>query len=234
MHESLTIPVDHPHVEAVSGSFTAPADSCSTPRASAILLANGAGLNHTSPFMTRVAEGLAARGFPVLRFDYPYQERAVREGRRRPPDATPRLEAAHERAATLLAQRLPDHRLILAGKSMGARMSSHLAAKDFPCRALCYFGYPLHPARRPEKLRAEHFAAIVQPTLFLQGTRDDLCDLELLRRELGRYGGRVTLEVVDDADHSFHVRKRSGRTDDEVLEGLLDRVAAWEAEVFPS
>ena len=231
MHQPLTLPIDHPRIDEVSALWTPPVG---VPRESAILLANGAGFHMESPWMAAVAEGLAARGFPVLRFNYPYQERGVREGKRLPPDPAPRLEATHERAARMLSERTPEERLILAGKSLGARMSSHLAAKDFPCHALCFFGYPLHPPKKPEKLRSEHFAAIVQPTLFLQGTRDDLCDLDLLRHELRRYGGRATLEVVEDADHSFHVRKRSGRTDEEVREALLDRVVSWEAETFPT
>jgi predicted alpha/beta-hydrolase family hydrolase len=187
-----------------------------------------------SAFLESVAHGLVARGFPVLRFQYAYRERAEREGKNKPPDATPLLERAHAAAFAELERRAPAKRLLLAGKSMGGRIGTHLAAKGWAAAGLVLFGYPLHPPRRPERERSEHFAAVVQPALFLQGTRDALCDLALLRRALARYGGRATVEVVDDADHGFHVRKSSGRTDAEVLEALLARVDRWERETFPS
>jgi predicted alpha/beta-hydrolase family hydrolase len=95
------------------------------------------------------------------------------------------------------------------------------------------YGYPLHPPGRPEKLRHEHFPAIAQPALFLQGTRDEFAELGLLRNALARFGGRATLEVVEDADHGFAVRRRSGKTDEEVRAALHARVSEWERETFP-
>jgi len=202
-------------------------------RASAILLANGAGYHLDAPWMAETAHGLVARGFAVLRFNYLYQERAQGAGHGKPPDRTPILEEAHATALAALAERAGARRVILAGKSLGGRMSTHLAAKGERCAGLVLFGYPLHPPNQPTKLRSEHFAAIAQPALFLQGTRDDFADLELLRTALARYGGRVTLEVIDGADHGFHVRKASGRSDAEVRAFLLDRVDRWERETFP-
>ena len=202
-------------------------------RASAILLAHGAGFAMDSPWMQSVALGLAARGFPVLRYNYPYKERSRSTGRDLPPDRASVLEEAHAHALATLAEHAGGGRLLLAGKSMGGRISTHLAAKGERCAGLVLFGYPLHPPRQPEKTRSEHFPAIAQPALFLQGTRDEFAELELLREALARYGGRATLEVIEDADHGFHVRKKSGRTDAEVLEFLLDRVARWERETFP-
>lgn len=202
-------------------------------RASAILLANGAGFGMDSPWMASVARGFAARGFPVLAFNYLYRERSLREGREKPPDRTPLLEAAHARALGALHERAGGRRVLLAGKSLGGRISTHLAAKGEPCAGLVLFGYPLHPPGQKEKLRAEHFAAIAQPALFLQGTRDDFCDLELLRESLRRYGGRPTVEVIEGADHGFHVPRKSGLSDAQVLEALLERVERWERETFP-
>ncbi len=202
-------------------------------RASAILLANGAGYHLDAPWMAELALGLVARGFPVLRFNYLYKERAQRAGREKPPDRTPVLEEAHAAALAALAERAGPRRLILAGKSLGGRMSTHLAAKGERCAGLVLFGYPLHPPGQPAKLRSEHFAAIAQPALFLQGTRDDFADLELLRTALARWGGRATLEVIADADHGFHVRKSSGTDDAAVRTFLLERVARWEKETFP-
>lgn len=203
-------------------------------RASAILLAHGAGLPMDAPWMQAVASGLVARGFPVLRFNYPYKERARRSGKELPPDRTAVLEEAHAAALAALAERAGSRRLLLAGKSMGGRIATHLAAKGERCAGLVLFGYPLHPPQQPGKVRSEHFPAIAQPALFLQGTRDEFAELELLRAALARYGGRATLEVIEGADHGFHVRKSSGRTDEEVLAGLLERVARWERETFPA
>jgi hypothetical protein len=202
-------------------------------RASAILLAHGAGFGLDSPWMEAVARGLAARGFLVMRFNYPYRERAARERRDVPPDRADVLEAAHAAALAALVERAGTRRVMLAGKSMGGRISTHLAAKGEHCAGLVLFGYPLHPPKQPAKTRSEHFPAIAQPALFLQGTRDEFAELELLRTALARYGGRATLEVIEGADHGFHVPKKSGRTDDEVRELLLDRVARWESETFP-
>jgi len=226
----LSIPVQHPRVDAVSAVLDEPEGPA---RGSAILLAHGAGSHMEHPGLAALAAGLAARGFPVLRFDYAYRERARREGRNLPPDGRELLEHVHERARAELERRAPGKRLLLAGRSMGGRIGTHLAAAGAPCAGLVLFAYPLHPPGRPERRRDEHFAAIAQPALFLQGTRDRLCDLELLRESLRRFGGKATLEVIEDADHGFHVRRSSGTTDAEVRERLLERVDRWERESFP-
>ncbi len=226
----FTIPVQNAKIPEVSAVFDAPT---SPERKSAILLAHGAGFSMDAPWMQTVASGLAQRGFVVLRFNYPYRERAVREERQRPPDKAEILEHAHTRALRALEERIGEHRILLAGKSMGGRMATHLAAKGENAAGLVLLGYPLHPPGRQEKVRSEHFPAIAQPALFLQGTRDKLCDLELLQEKLTSFGGTATVEIIDGADHSFHVPKSSGRTDAEVLESMLDRIATWEGETFP-
>ena len=183
--------------------------------------------------MRDVAEGLAERGLGCMRFQYPYMERQTREGGRRPPDAMKRIEDCHVRALLELERRAPDARVILAGKSMGGRASSYLAAKGQRCSGLVFLGYPLHPPGKPDKLRSEHFATICQPALFLQGTRDSLCDLELLKRELARWGGTATLEIVDGGDHSFAVPRSAGKSREEVLADLVERFDRWERFTFP-
>ena len=191
--ERFSIPFEAKGLEALSAIHEAPEISGS----SCVLLANGAGFHMEAPWMERVAHGLVARGFAVLRFNYPYRERAVREGKNRPPDRREVLEAAHEAALASLGERAGSRRILLAGKSLGGRIATHLAAKDSPCAGLILFGYPLHPPGKPERLRNEHFAAMVQPALFLQGTRDALCDLDLLAESLLRYGGTATVEVIE-------------------------------------
>ena len=119
--------------------------------------------------------------------------------------------------------------LLAGGKSYGGRMSSQAQAlAPLPgVRGLVFVGFPLHPAGKPSAERAEHLAGVACPMLFLQGTRDELADLALLQPVLQRLGERATLALFDDADHSFHVRAKSGRTDAETLAAMLDTVARW-------
>ena len=227
----LQLPFAKRGVDSLSAVYQEPRGG---PERGGLLLAHGAGYHLGSPFLERLAAGLVDLGFGVLRFNYPYRERALAEGKRmKPPDPTAILEQAHALALAELIERSGDRRPLLAGKSLGGRIGSHLAAKDHPCRGLVLFGYPLHPPKRPEKERSEHFGAIVQPALFLQGTRDPLCDLERLDRALRRFGGSPTVAVLDTADHSFKTLKRSGLDEDDVFAWLFQRVDRWEASAFP-
>ena len=238
MPSLVTIPLEHPALDSISGVLHEPAVLEGGPvevgRGSAILLAHGAGADMETPFIVAMAEGLAQRGFPTLRFRYPYMERAAREGRKFGPDRAPRLEDAHRAALLALREHAPGKRALLCGKSMGGRMGTHLAAQGADAAGLVLLGYPLHPPNKPERERSEHFPAIVQPALFLQGTRDALCNLDNLRRALGTYGGNASLEVIEGGDHGFAVPRRTGRTRDEVWSELLQRIDDWERRTFPS
>jgi predicted alpha/beta-hydrolase family hydrolase len=227
--EPVEIPVDLDPPGPIRGWLDLPTQDSGR---AVILLAHGAGVGMHSPFMAELAEGLCAAGFPVLRFHYAYAQRMLDEGRRRPPDRRPLLETVHRQAAATLRARFPGRRLLLAGKSMGGRMSSYLVAAGEPADGLVFFGYPLHPPKRPERLRSEHFGDLQVPALFLQGTRDALCDLDLLRNALTRYAGPAHLHVVEGADHGFAVLKRSGRTADEVRSELVAQFVSWEAQSF--
>lgn len=180
------------------------------------------------PFLEAVARALTTRGIATLRYQFPYTE----AGGRRPDP--PGVLLATVRAAVARARELmPDLRLFAGGKSMGGRMTSNAAAER-PLEGvsgLVFLGFPLHPPKRPAIDRAEHLARVTLPMLFLQGTRDDLADLELIRQVSAGVGPRATLHVVEGADHSFAVLKRSGRTGAEVLEELADAVAAWARSV---
>ncbi len=202
-------------------------------RDSALLLAHGAGSGMETPFLTSLAAQLAQRGLGVMRFEYPYRQRARREGKRIPPNTRPILEAAHRSALGAMAANFPHQRIILAGKSMGGRMGSYLAAEGEDCAGLCFLGYPLHPAGKPERERSEQFPALAQPALFLQGTRDALCDLSLLKPALKRYGGSCQLATIEGGDHSFAVLKRSGRTSEDVLLEIVAAIDTWESDCFP-
>jgi predicted alpha/beta-hydrolase family hydrolase len=192
------------------------------------VLAHGAGAGMTHSFMESIARALVTRGIATLRYQFPY----VEAGGRRPDP--PAVLLATVRAAVARARELlPSLRLFAGGKSMGGRMTSQAAAKGQlgELAGLIFLGFPLHPPKRPAIERAEHLARVTQPMLFLQGTRDDLADLALIREVCGRLGNRATLHVVEGADHSFGVLKRSGRTGSEVLEELADTIAGWCREI---
>jgi uncharacterized protein len=188
------------------------------------VMAHGAGAGMTHAFMAAVAEGLAQRGIATLRYQFPYMER----GSKRPD--TPKVAHATVRAAIAEAARhLPALPLFAGGKSFGGRMASQAqaAAPLAGARGLVFFGFPLHPAGRPSDERAAHLAEVRIPLLFLQGTRDELAELTLLQTVTGALGARATLALFENADHSFHVPARSGRTDADVRNDVLDRCAHW-------
>jgi predicted alpha/beta-hydrolase family hydrolase len=159
-----------------------------------------------------------------LRYQFPYMENG-----RRAPDSAPLLTATVRAAVNKAAELAPDLPFLAGGKSLGGRMTSTAASQEALAnvRGLVFFGFPLHPPNHPGAKRAEHLKRVTGPMLFLQGTRDTLADLNLLRPICADLGSRATLHVVDAADHSFHVLKRSGRNDKEILRELAQEVAAW-------
>ena len=188
------------------------------------VLAHGAGAGMTHPFMAAVADGLAERGIASLRFQFPSMERGSKR-----PDPPRVAQAAVRAAVARAAELLPKLAWVAGGKSFGGRMSSQAQALDpLPgVRGLAFLGFPLHPAGRPADERAQHLFEVQLPLLFLQGTRDELADLALLRPLVERLGARARLELIEGADHSFHVPARSGRSDAEVRGALLDALARW-------
>jgi predicted alpha/beta-hydrolase family hydrolase len=198
----------------------------------ALVLGHGAGTDMTSSVLRAVGRGLADRGHPVLVFNFAFTE-AGRKG----PDPMPRLESAYRDVVAVARERFGDRPLLLGGRSMGGRVASHLVAQGVPCAGLVLLGYPLHPARRGEpdngrakheRLRTAHWPELRVPTLFVQGDRDALADLELLEREReAHFAGPSKVHVVRGADHGFKVRKMDGRTEAEVLDEAVDAVAGW-------
>jgi len=123
----------------------------------------------------------------------------------------------------------PSLSLFAGGKSFGGRMTSTAAAEgELPgVRGIVFFGFPLHPPGQPGTKRAEHLARVTVPMLFLQGTRDELADLKLLRPICKGLEERATLHVVEGADHSFKLLKKSGKTDAQAKRELAETVAEW-------
>jgi len=188
------------------------------------VFAHGAGAGMQHAFMASIASGLAERGIATLRFQFPYME----QGSKRP-DSPKVAHAAVRAAVGEAAKRLPELPLFAGGKSFGGRMTSQAqAAEPLPgVKGLVFVGFPLHAADKPSTERAVHLDQVQVPMLFLQGTRDTLAELGLVREVTAQLKQRATLHVVEGADHSFHVLARSGRNDPQVREELLDTMAGW-------
>lgn len=228
MERELTVPV--PESAVVDALLLRPEGA-----ACLLVLAHGAGAGMRHPFMEHLARELAARHVATLRYNFPY----VQKGSSRP-DPPAVLQATVRAAVAAASEAVPELPLLAGGKSMGGRMTS-LAFSEGPSgraavnarvHGLVFFGFPLHQAGRPSTARADHLAEVHLPMLFLQGTRDSLADLALLRPVCQTLGAHATLHVVETADHSFHVLKRSGLTDAEVLRELAGTVASWAATLL--
>ncbi len=224
-HEKVTIPVTE--ALSVSGVMVRP-DSAAAERPSVVLVAHGAGGDMHHDFIVDMADGLAAGGYVSLRFNFIYSEQG-----RKAPDAPRRLEEVWL-AAQRFVRRHPElsvDKLYVSGKSMGGRIASQLVADGrLQAAGLVLFGYPLHPPGKKDRIRDQHFPRIAVPSLFIQGTRDPLCDLDLLRQSLPSLGGPCRLEIVDGGDHSFKVLKSTGRSREEVVAWVLGRALDWLAE----
>jgi uncharacterized protein len=212
----ITIPLED---GSISGILLVPdaAGAC-------YVMAHGAGAGMRHPFLEAVAVALAARGIATLRYQFPYMEKG---GKR--PDPPKRAHATVRAAVAEAARRLPKLPLIAGGKSFGGRMTSQAQAITplADVRGLVFLGFPLHPAKQPSSERGKHLFETEVPLLFLQGTRDTLASLDQLKPLCQSLGARATLTLFQDADHSFHVPARSGRTDPQVRGEVLDALVAW-------
>jgi hypothetical protein len=213
----VTIAVGSNH--SVSGLLERPGSARAV-----LVLGHGAGAGMEHPAMQAVATELAQRGIATLRYQFPYMERKSRR-----PDPPPLCHATVRAAVAEAARLAPDLPLLAGGRSFGGRMTSQAQAQGAMAgvRGLVFLAFPLHPAGRPGTDRAAHLEEIGIPMLFVQGTRDDLASLDLLRPIIARLGDRAVLHLLQGADHSFHVPARSGRTDAEVLASALDELSDW-------
>ena len=217
MTEPLTLAVDG--ATTVSALWLQPPG----PRATYVFAHGaGAGMNHV--FMATLSQALCAESVATLRYQFPYMERGSKR-----PDVPAVAHAAVRAAVAAAHKRLPDTPLFAGGKSFGGRMTSQAQAVAplQGVRGLAFVGFPLHPAGKPGIERAAHLAEVKLPMLFLQGSRDELAELELLRGVVNGLVKQAALHLEDDADHAFHVRARSGRTDAQVVQALAAAVAGW-------
>lgn len=194
----------------------------------ALVLAHGAGNDMHAAFLSWLHETLAGRGTLTVKFNFPYAERGARA-----PDRPAVLEATWRAVARSVREdpELAPKQLVLGGKSMGGRFASMIAADGEPCAGLVLLGYPLHPAGQANKLRVDHLMRLHVPTLFVQGTRDALCDIDLLEGALARMSAPVTLHRIEEGDHSFVVPKRLGRDAKEIWAEIADVTEQWLARL---
>ena len=193
-------------------------------RSDAIILAHGAGNDMNHPFMSYFHEAFARAGLLSVKFNFPYTEAG-----RKAPDRPAVLEQTWRAVVeTVMShEAMQPRRLFLAGKSMGGRIASLAVAHGLPCDGLIFLGYPLHPPKQTGKSRTEHWPDIHCSTLFLEGTRDTLCDLHLLQSLLPLLSGSSTLKVIEGGDHSFKVPKSLNRPQDQVYGDMVHTVIDW-------
>ncbi|MBT8366127.1 MAG: alpha/beta fold hydrolase [Deltaproteobacteria bacterium] len=210
--------------EMVSGVFAVPADF-QQGKTVGVILAHGAGNDMENPLIVFLSNGLAEAGFLSLRFNFPYKER-----NRKAPDSQKKLVRTWRKVYRFLKTH-PEfgaRKIVAAGKSMGGRVASQMAAdNELPADRLIFLGYPLHPPGKKDKLRDAHLYELRVPLLFFAGTRDTLCDLDLLRKVLGRLKTDWDLEVIKGGDHSFGLLKSANISQQEVYDHILQKMVDW-------
>ena len=188
----------------------------------AFVCAHGAGGHRDDRGMLALSQVLAHLGIAVVRFNFDYREKGSKR-----PDPMPVLKSCMRGVIERARSELAPQRLLIGGRSMGGRVATMLAAEGFACDGLLLFAYPLHPAGQPEKLRDAHLPKIRVPVLCFNGTRDALCTQGLMSDVVKRLAAPWTMHWLKGADHSFHVLKSSGRTDEDVLAEVGEAIAKW-------
>ncbi len=191
----------------------------------AVIVAHGAGNDMNNPLLVSFCEHLAQAGYLAVRFNFPYMEHG-----RKTPDRQPLLEKTWQKVLHFVKDQsgYSLQKIIVAGKSMGGRVAAEMLAKgSLTADGIIFLGYPLHPAGNKEKLKDAHLYRISCPMLFFEGTRDTLCDLDILNVVLKRLGPRAELEVIEGGDHSFNVPKRFSLTMQDVYEKIAARSIKW-------
>jgi predicted alpha/beta-hydrolase family hydrolase len=188
-----------------------------------LVLGHGASSNMRTPRMTAIADALAEQSIATFRYNFPYSEKGG--GRNSNAVCVETIRSA----VTAANNAAPDLPLLSGGHSFSGRMTS-TAQAEAPLnkvRGLVFFSFPLHPAGRPDTTRAEHLANVQIPMLFLSGTRDALAELDLLELVVNDLGDHSTLHLLDNADHSFKILKRTRRSDEDVLVEAARALRTW-------
>ncbi len=197
-----------------------------------IVLAHGAGADMHHPFMTFFHESLARSGWLSVKFNFPYKELG-----RKAPDPAPRLEEAFEQVLAHVRETLrpASGRLFIGGKSMGGRIAANVAAKEAAggeqnLAGLIFLGYPLHAPKRHDRLRADNLVKIAAPMLFVEGTNDPFCRLDLLAEVLERVPAPTRTHVIEGGNHDFRVPKRMGREAEDIWREVVETIGQWRAD----
>jgi hypothetical protein len=202
-------------------------EAASSSQQAVFVCAHGAGGNLRDRGMSRAADTLRGAGLGVVRFNFPYSEK--KSGR---PDPMPRLKECVAAVVAHARAELDPATLVIGGRSMGGRAASMLAADGFACDGLLLLAYPLHPAGLPDRVRDAHFTSLRVPVLCFNGTRDPLCRRDLMDAALEKAASPWTMHWLEGADHSFHVLKSSGRTDDDVFAEVATVTQSWLSRSF--
>lgn len=215
-------------IDGAGGTVSAAVHRPSRARGPGFLLAHGAGGSLDSAGLVALCAVLSDLGHVAVRCNLPYRE----AGRRTPPRAEQAVEAFAAIASAARSELGPRRAWVVGGKSYGGRVASLAVAEGLPAAGLLFYGYPLHPPGKPERLRIDHWPKLDVPGLFLQGDRDPFCDLGLLRRRRGNWAGRLTLEVVSGGDHSLRVAKAASadgraRAETEIIAALAPTLRNW-------
>jgi uncharacterized protein len=224
--ERLTLAVDDPAVDHVTAALH-PRTRVTRRKGRSVLLAPGAGGDLDGSGLTALAETLAAAGCTVVRANLPYRE----AGRRAP--RADRSVPGYRSVLAAAREAVGDARpWVLGGKSYGGRVASMVVAGGDPAAGLLFYGYPLHPPGKPDRLRVEHWPEVYTPTLFLQGDRDPFCDLHLLKAHMRKLPRRATLRVVEGGDHSLRVPQAASPTgaassEADTIAGLQGELRHW-------
>lgn len=220
--QSWRVPVGDTEVSAVF-------DASDAPDAPLFICGHGAGGNLADRGVVKTAEVMRSIGMHTVRFNFAYRERKISR-----PDPMPQLTACVAAVAERARAELRPRLLVIGGRSMGGRAASLLAAQGFDCDGLLLLAYPLHPPGQPQKLRSAHLPDIKCPVLCINGTRDDFCTPSLMADVLKTVGYNWIMHWIEGADHSFHVLKKSGRTDDDVMREIGAVTSSWITGMEPT
>ncbi|MGD9897832.1 MAG: alpha/beta family hydrolase [Calditrichaceae bacterium] len=215
MWETIKIKIDEQR--STTGLFTPGSE-----HKPGIILAHGAGGDMRGELLSAIHEYFAGKGYSFLRFNFLYKDLG-----RKAPDRQPVLMDTYQKAISFFMESSRTNgKLIIGGKSMGGRIASYLSP-SMNISGLLFLGYPLHPAGHPEKLRDEHLYDQNLPMLFIQGTKDALCNYDLMTNVSKRIGPSAKLIPVKEGNHSFSVPKRTGRSQDEIFNSIVDNADRW-------